>query len=586
MLQFLKYIFATIVGIFLFFFGGIVLLLLIASASSPGKIEIADNSVLHLKLDTSIKEIGQENPFEGLDLPIFSSIKELSVFELKKVLAAAEKEDKVKGIYLEVSDVAAGYAILQEVREALEAFKETGKFVVSYGEFYSERAYFLASVADKVYLHPQGLIEFNGLSAEVMFYKGFMDKFSIKPQIFRVGEYKNAVEPYIREGFSQESQLQIKSYLGSMYDFYLANVGRSRLGEDSLRYLSENMLAQSAWEAEAHGLVDGLLYKDQVKERLKEACGLSDDEALKLVSVNEMSQAGATQGDGAYSSNKIAVLRAEGEIVGGKGSNGLIGDVGFIKELRKLRDDKKVKAIVLRINSPGGSAMASENIWREIGLAREKKPVIASMSNAAASGGYYMAMGCDTIVAQPNTITGSIGIFILFLQLDELLSKELGITFDVVNTGKHSDFASPFDDFSAFEKAKIQQMVDEGYKSFTEKAAQGRGLPLDSLLQLAGGRVWTGQQAQENGLVDVLGGMEEAIRIAAEKAGVDEDYMVKYYPAPQSFLESILGGAQVKANDYVQRQRYGMLYPWLQKLEALATHQQGLQARMEAITVK
>ena len=548
MLQFFKFTFASILGFLLAFLIGIVIIASIAS-SSKNTPEIEDNTVLHLKLNAPITERSSENPLEDLDLPISTGEPtSLGLVEILQAIKDAKEDAKIKGIYLNSKTVGAGFASLQEIRDAIIDFKKSGKFVVAYADYYSEGAYYLASVADKIYLNPQGMMEFNGLSSEVAFIKGTLEKLEVKPMIFKVGDFKSAVEPLILDKMSDPNRAQVTSYLNSVYDFYLKNVALSRgIDLKELTILSDSMSVRTPEDALKYKLITHLGYEDEAEDDIKKSLKLTEKQKIITVSISKYIKSQAEKIRNT-SSNRVAVLVADGEIVDGKGEKGQIG-TELAQELRKLRKDDKVKAIVLRINSPGGSALTSDIIWREVILTRKVKPIIASMSNVAASGGYYIAMACDTIVAQPNTITGSIGVFGVLFNAEGLLKNKIGVTTDRVTTGFYSDLGNPSHGMSDTEGKIIQNSVERIYEDFTSKAAKGRKMTQDDLKKVASGRVWTGAQGKENGLIDVLGDFNAAIQIAAKKAKIDKDFSLRYYPAKKDFFQTLFNkSAETKAN--------------------------------------
>ncbi|HEY0654093.1 MAG TPA: signal peptide peptidase SppA [Chryseosolibacter sp.] len=538
---------AMIVFVFLavFFIGG-----LISSASSDEQVVIADNSVLHLKLDAQISELQQEDPFAGLPI-VGGNVPKVGLLQLKDAIKHAKTNDKVKGIYLEVSYPMTGFASLEEIRESLIDFRESGKWVVSYNEVMSEGAYYLASAADKVYLHPEGEIEFNGLTAEIGFYKNLLDKLEIKPQVFRVGEFKSAVEPFLLDKMSVENRTQLQEMVNSIYDHVLTKISESRnVPKDVLKNVSDKMQIHNAAAAVEFKLVDSLLYMDQFQKNLQSRVGVDDIDDIKLVKYNRYRKSYSNYKS---SKNEIAVIVAEGAIIPGSNdeSEQVIAADRFVEEIRKARENDNIKAVVLRVNSPGGEFRSSDMIWREIELTKKEKPVIASMSDYAASGGYYVAMGCDTIVAQPHTITGSIGIFGILFDMSDFLGNKLGITFDEVRTGDFGDTYTVTRPLNQAEKNFIQKNLEDHYNTFTQKAAEGRGVNQSHILSVASGRVWTGSQAKERKLVDVLGGFNDAVEIAARRASISDDYKVRFYPREKPFLEQLM--TQLEENAMADR---------------------------------
>ena len=578
MLQFFKYVLATIVGLFSF----IIFFVLLGALLSPGEDlpEVKEGSVLKLNLNRPITELSEEDPFEELDLPLASSAGSLSLIDLLQSIQYAKGDENIKGIYLDARYTAAGFATLQELRDALLDFKKSGKFIVAYGEIYTEGAYYLASTADQIHLNPIGLIELNGLSSEVPFIKGTLEKLEVKPLVFKVGDFKSAVEPFFLDKMSDANREQVTSYLNSIYDLYLKNVAESReIDLEQLRQISDSMLVRNAETAIQYKLITNISYEDEAQEAIKSLLKLKKDEKIEYIGFKNYSKVAKAKG-AKKGKNRIAVIVAEGEIVDGQGDNTNIGGDRFAEEIRKARLNKDIKAVVLRINSPGGSALASDIMWREVQLLKKEKPVIASMSDLAASGGYYMAMGCDTIVAQPNTITGSIGIFGVLFEAEDLLKNKIGVTTDRVNTGVFSDLGNPSRKMTEAEKEIIQNQVNRGYEIFTTKAAEGRNMPIEALLKVASGRVWTGAQAKERGLVDILGNLDDAIALAAQKAGIADDYRIRIYPAKQSFIDRLLKrNSPESVKQKMIQDEMGEFYTYYQQAKRLQ-NLRGIQARL------
>jgi len=553
MWQFFKYTLATLMGLFLFLIISILMIVGIGAAMSGGdsEFEVKENSILKLDLNRPIVENAStedDNPFATIPNPFFESTEKIGLIQILSALERARIDNNVKGIYLDVSFPMAGYAKLTEIRNALEKFKRSGKFIYAYANSYSEKAYYIASVADEAYLNPSGLLDFNGISVQYMFYKKAFDKLEIEPLVFRVGQYKSAVEPFIREDMSPENKMQTQSFISSINREVFSKISVSKkISANKLNQIADSLLAMNPVKAEKLGMIK-LGYWDQFESLLKSAVKIKEKSDLTYVKLADYLKAKnpikAVEG-----TDKIGVLVAEGEIVGSKGGDENIGSDDFVKELRKLRDNKSVKAIVLRIDSPGGSSLASDVMWREIELAKKVKPIVASMSDYAASGGYYMAMGTNTIVAQPTTVTGSIGIFAQWLNIDRFLSNKIGITQDYVNTHANSNFMNSLGELTEFQKSVIQNMVNQGYETFTSKAASGRKMSIEKLKSLAGGRVWTGIQAKEIGLVDELGGLDVAIEIAAKKGKLKAGaYKVVVYPKAKSFLDQLISSAMSESS--------------------------------------
>ncbi|OGX84703.1 signal peptide peptidase SppA [Hymenobacter glacialis] len=580
MRQFLKFVLATIVGLLAFSFLGFVLLAVVigAAASSGDRKKVAANSVLELKLNEPLAERGRNSKFN-----FGANSSTTGLVDLKATIRRAKGDEDIRGILLNLDIVQGGMASLEEVRDALLDFKKSGKFVVAYHEVCSEKSFYLSSVANQIYLHPQGNLEFNGLGTEVLFYKRLFEKAGIEPYIFRVGSFKSAVEPFFRESFSDSARYQTVSFLNSINGYMVKQIAASRgIAPARLMVISDSMLVHNAPDALRLKLVTKLGYFDEVQDYMRNRLGLAKNKKVNLVSLSEY--ADNDQDAEVTSSNRIAVIYAEGDIVTGKGSDDNIGSEKFAEAIRKARLDDKVKAVVLRINSPGGSSLASDIIYREVVLTKKVKPIIASMSDVAASGGYYIAMACDTIVAHPNSITGSIGVFGVLPNIQPLLADKLGITVDRVNTGKFSDLPTITRALTDFEKRTLQGEVDNIYADFTTKAAKGRGMSVERLRRLASGRVWSGLEAKQNGLVDVLGDYSDALRIAAARAGLKkDDYRVQQLPRRKSELENILsmfgGGDEAEVKAKAMKAELGPLYPAYAQYQLLMS-MRGVQARL------
>lgn len=579
MLQFLKYVLATVVGLLLFSVIGFILLAGMGAAlsSSSGKQSISDDGVLKIDLDKPVQERTTENPFKGFGT--FGGPNDaIGLIDIKEALQHAKTDDKIKGIYLTAAMPQAGWASLEEIRNALIDFKASKKFVYAYGETMTEKGYYLASVADKIYLNPAGDLEWNGLDAELTFFKGTLDKLNLKPEIFRVGEFKSAVEPFIRENMSEPNRLQYTSFLNSINDYTLVRIAQSRsLRVDSLKSYADKLAIRQPSDALRTKLVTNVGYQDEVEALIRQQLKLEEKKKINYVSLSKYQDSyDADEGSG---SNRIAVIIASGDINSGKSGDNSIGSETIVEELRKARLDDKVKAIVLRVNSGGGSALASDVMYREVELAKKAKPVIGSMSDYAASGGYYMLMGCNKIVAEPNTITGSIGVFSLLFNTENFFKDKVGVTFDRVKTNENADFPSGTHEMSPFQKQVLQRQTERIYDQFTGKAAAGRKLPIDSLRAIAGGRVWTGTQGKAIGLVDQLGGLDDAIRLAAQSAKLKSgDYRLKYQPRKKPFFEQIMSSFNDTDDTRMQAQ-LGELAPYVKYLKKLKTLE-GVQMRM------
>lgn len=580
MRQFLKYVLATIVGLLLFSFIGFLLLAGLGAAlsSSDGKTKVSANSVLKIDLDEPIEERSSENPFSDFG-PFNQQGDAIGLVELKRSLKAAKDDDNIKGIFLKSESPRAGWASLEEVRNALIDFKQSKKFVYAYAEGMTEKGYYLASIADKIYLNPAGDLEWNGLEAELSFFKGTLDKLELKPEIFKVGDFKSAVEPFIRDDMSAPNRLQVTSFLNSINNHMLVQVAQSRnLRVDSLTQYANNLTIREPQDALRTQLVTNVGYLDELESTIRKQLGLEEKKKINYVSLSKYDKSEKDDSEGS-GSNRIAVIIASGDIHSGKSESNSIGSETIAEEIRKARLDDKIKAIVLRVNSGGGSALASDVMYREVILAKQKKPVIGSMSDYAASGGYYMLMGCNKIVAEPNTITGSIGVFSLLFNTETFFKDKLGITYDRVKTNPNADFPTATHEMTPFQKQVMQKATERIYAEFTGKAAAGRKMPVDSIKAIAGGRVWTGSQGKAIGLVDQLGGLDDAIKLAAQSAKLkDGDYKLKYQPRKKPFFEQLMSSLSGDDDARMQAQ-LGELAPYVKYLKKLKT-MEGIQMRM------
>lgn len=566
-----------VLSFFVIFILMIVVLAAIIASVDNDKVKVSENSVIHMSLEHPISERSSKNPFEQFDFGALETNKSIGLNDVLASLNKAKTDDKIKGIYLDASSIQAGMATTEEIRNALLDFKKSGKFIIAYSEVYSQGAYYLASVADKLYLNPEGLLEFNGLSSELPFFKGTLEKLDIEAQIIKVGTYKSAVEPFILEKMSDANRQQVTSFLNSMYDHLLTEVSASRkIPKDSLFAIANQLKVQQAADAVKYKLADGLRYKDQVLDELKRRTGIEKDKEVKSVSLSDYSKNKGSD-DGEFDS-RIAVIYASGEITGGEGSDETMGSERISRAIRKARTDDKVKALVLRVNSPGGSALASDVIWREVVLTKKVKPVVVSMGDVAASGGYYIACGADSIFAQPNTITGSIGVFGIIPNMRKFFDNKLGITFDRVKTAEFADLGSVTRPLTDAERLIIQNEVNRIYNTFIKRVANGRNKQPAAVNEIAQGRVWSGAEALSNGLVDRLGDIDDAIRSAAKMAKVS-DYRVVDYPEQKDPFESFFDTSEDKLKDYFAKKEMGEQYPYYQQLKS-ALKLKGIQARL------
>lgn len=541
MKDFLKFTLATVTGIVissvvLFFISILVVFSMVSSSES--ETQVRKNSIMMLDLNGTLAERSQENP---LDLIMKDDYKTYGLDDILSSIKKAKENEDIKGIYIQATSLGAGFASLEEIRNALKDFKESGKFVVAYGDAYTQGLYYLSSVADKVLLNPQGMLEWRGLAATPMFFKDLLEKVGVEMQVFKVGTYKSAVEPFISTEMSAANREQINVYLSSIWGQITSAVAESRnLSVEALNKEADRMLMfYPAEESVKNGLVDTLIYKNDVRDYLKNLAGIDKDDNMPILGIQDMINVKKNVPRD-KSGNVIAVYYAYGEIDGGSSASTDegINSEKVIKDLRKLKDNENVKAVVLRVNSPGGSAYGSEQIWYAVNQLKKEKPVIVSMGDYAASDGYYISCNADTIVAEPTTLTGSIGIFGMMPNAKGLTEK-LGVSFDVVKTNPYADFGNLTRPMNDGEKGLMQMYVNNGYELFLTRCSDGRGISMEELDKIAQGRVWTGSTAKELGLVDELGGLDKALEIAIAKAGVDA-YTVMSYPKKEGFLESLM----------------------------------------------
>ncbi|MFN4233825.1 MAG: signal peptide peptidase SppA [Bacteroidia bacterium] len=582
MKQFFKTMFASLLGtllasvIFIFLVIGIIGAIAAISGSDK-EIEVKENSVLVMKFDGPITDRGSKNPFANLGA-MFAKEKPIGLDEILNNIEKAKEDENIKGIYMEISSIPAGIAMVEEIRNKLLEFKNTGKFILAYSEYYTQGAYYLASVADKIYLNPQGAIDFKGLSAELMFFKNALEKLEVEPQIIRHGKFKSAIEPFILEKMSDENREQTMTYIGSIWNHMVDGISKSRnISAEELNKIADEMSLQKAEDAVKYKFADQLAYKDEILEILKEKTNAEAIDKINSVSIADYTFAKEpTKKE--FSKDKIAVIYAIGEIEDGEGDEETIGSERISKAIREARLDEKVKAIVLRVNSPGGSALASEVMWREVVLAKQAKPVIVSMGNVAASGGYYISCAADTIVAEPNTITGSIGVFGVLFNAQGFMNNKLGITFDTVKTNLHADIGSIYRPLTTSERDIIQKSVEHVYDVFITRVAEGRKLTKEQVDEIGQGRVWSGVDAKRIGLVDVLGGLETAIEIAAQKAGL-ENYKLLSLPKQKDPLEELFSKGTSSVEEAMVKHFLGENAKYYMTLDRLKRYS-GIQARM------
>ena len=582
MKNFLKYTLATVTGIVLtsiLFFIIIIagLSALVASGDKPAV--ISKNSVLVLNAGVVIPDRDNENPLSGIDFMDMSFYSSVGLNEILRNIQKASADNNIKGILIENGLLPSGWATTGEIRNALLEFRDSGKFIISYTDYIlTQQCYYLSTAADKIYINPGAMVEFKGLSSDVLFFKNALEKLGIEIQVTRHGKFKGAVEPFILDKLSEENREQIKDYTGSIWSHVIQTISESRaIPQDKLSRIADNLAGNLASGALENKLVDGIMFRDELIDTLKSLAGLQKKEELKLVSMTKYGKV-PHSAKVFTTKNRIAVIYAEGNIVSGKGNESNIGGVHYSEIIRKERLDTTVKAIVLRVNSPGGDAISSDMIWRELMLAGKVKPVVISMGNYAASGGYYISAPATKIFANPGTISGSIGVFGLMINAETLLEKKLGLTTETVNTNKYSDFPSPFRPMSSYEKEALQMSVEKIYSDFVSKVAEGREMTFEEVDYIGQGRVWNGSRAMTIGLVDEMGGLTEAIKSAAELAGIDK-YKIRELPEQQDPFARLLTQLGKDARMKILKRELGesfYSYDRLMKLKDLS----GIQARL------
>lgn len=592
MKDFIKNVLATMVGMFGFFIvmgviGMMSIIGMIASGNAAQNVE--KNSVFVLNLSGTISEQGSENP-----LSMFTGDNSLNsgLNDILSSIKKAKANDEIKGIYIEAGALMTNYATLQEIRNALADFRKSGKWIVAYGDYYTQGAYYVASVANKVYINPKGIVDWHGIGAQTMFYKDFMAKFGVKCEVVKVGTFKSATETFTEEKMSDANRLQTQTFIDGTWRNVCDAVSKSRgISVDSLNSYADSYLALQATETLVKAkMVDGMMYGDQVKDAVKKMMKLEKDDDISQLTLNDM----LNVKDGKVEGSEIAVYYAEGDIVQDPkaatmfGNNNYIASRKVCKDLEDLMNDDDVKAVVVRINSGGGDAYASEQMWHQMSELRKVKPVVVSMGDYAASGAYYMSAPASWIVAQPNTLTGSIGIFAVIPDFSGLVTSKLGVRFDEVKTNRNSTFgnlmARPF---NAEEKAMLQASVNRGYSLFRQRVAEGRRLPVESVEKIAQGRVWLATDALNIKLVDQLGGIDDAVKKAAQLAKL-KDYYTSDYPAAASWMDNLLNSMSSSGTylDEQLRQTLGDFYQPFTMLRSI-DKREAIQARIPyAISIK
>lgn len=570
MKEFFKYFFATILGIIVVNVLFFLLFLVIAVSFSGGeeKVTIKPSSVLHLRLDYPITDRTADNPFENMDFTTFKVKNNPGLNDILHNIRKAKTDTNIIGIFLDIPAMEAGIATIEEIREALAKFRESGKFIISYNDYHTQGSYYLASVADKVYINPQGVVEWKGLNAELMFFKGMLEKLGLEPEVFRHGKFKSAIEPFVLDKMSDENKEQTITYVGSIWNHILKEISKDRkISIDTLNYIADSLLVKDAETSLGYNLVDGLKYYDEVISELDSLAGTPKKKKTNLVGMTKYRKVSTPRKSGRK--NKIALIYASGQIDMGEGDEDVIGSENLSEAIRKVRMDSAYKALILRVNSPGGSALASEVIYREVVLTKKVKPVIISMGNVAASGGYYISCPADAIVADNTTLTGSIGVFGLLWNGKKLFNEKLGITFDGVQTNANSGIGSFFRPVNPAERVYIQHSVEHVYDVFLSHVSEGRKLSLSEVDSVGQGRVWSGINAHAIGLIDKLGGIESAIEVAKEKAGLKEANIVEL-PEKLPFIEQLMKDMRDNISERSVQKELGMTYQYYKALQKYA----------------
>lgn len=580
MKSFFKYLFATILGLFIFSIIWVVIFFGIIGAAMSGskEVKISDNSVFELKLEGILVERHKNDVISSFASEINSSVSEIALDDIMASIDKATDNDNIKGIYLHIGDFSASVASLQEIYKGLEKFKKTGRFIVAYADSYGNGTYYLSSIADKVYMNPSGTLALTGINISTVFFKDLLSKIGVEMQIFKVGTFKSAVEPFTQTSMSEANRLQLTTFINSIWTEITKTIARNRGISDTEvnLYADSGLFLDDAQTAVHHKLIDSLVYSSDMKEIIEKLV----DKDYNTLTISDMK---LTARNKEYSKNRIAIVYAVGEIDGSNKNDGIDSE-DISEDLLDIADNDKIKAVVLRINSPGGSAYGSEQIWKAISVVKSKKPIVVSMGDYAASGGYYIACNTDRIFAQPTTLTGSIGIFGIFPNIGGLTDK-LGIKFDNVKTNKYSDFGATYRPMNTEERVILQRYINNGYELFTKRCAEGRNMNIDSLKAIAEGRIYSGTDAMRLGLVDEMGGLEEAITFAAKKANIS-NYTLKYYPSVKSLIEQISDIFSTSVEERIVKSQLGENYRLFRTIQRAQTTT-GIKAIMPySITVK
>jgi len=575
MWNFFRIVLGSLLALFIFSLLCVFFLVsMIGGLAAKDKPRVAKNSVLVLDLSQQFAEQVRRDAFNAFS----SEFRDIpGLYDVVRLLNTAREDERIAGVYIIANSNPNGFAANEEIRNALQSFKSGGKFVLAHGDIISQSAYSVANVADRIYVSPQGFFEWDGYNVELAFVKGTLQKLDIEPQIFYAGKFKSATEPFRTDAMTPENKLQTLAWLNDIYnDLLLKTAEARRIDTSVLRQLANEASIRETKDAVEHGLVDALKYDDELKDEIKERLKIGKYDRIEFVSIQDYMAAVGTR---KYKGEKIALIYAEGNIVDGKSEDG-IGAENYRSLLRKARLDRSVKAIVFRVNSGGGSAMASEAIWRELTLARQEKPVIVSFGDVAASGGYYIACGADSIFAQPTTITGSIGVFGIIPNMQSFFRNKLGVTFDGVKTAPYADAGAIYRPLNEKERQMVQANIEMIYAQFKQRVAEGRKKDTAAVEEIAQGRVWSGLQAKEIGLIDRFGGLGDAIKAAAAKANLT-DYHVREYPEPQSIFERIFGKSDpMNYTDKIKQELGAEQFKLYQEMKRVQEMSHSVQARL------
>ncbi|MBU2650272.1 MAG: signal peptide peptidase SppA [Bacteroidetes bacterium] len=584
MKQFFKFMFASMLGtvltLVIVFFIIMGMITAFISMADQQTVMVDQNTVLKITLDQPIPERTPKSPFGNYDMASQEFKKPVGLNDILANIEKATRDEKIKGIFMNPSMIPAGIATIREIRDALQEFKNSGKWIIAYSDAYSQSAYYLATVADQIYLHPQGFIDFRGMHIESMFLKGTLEKIDVEPQLIRHGKFKGAGEIFTREDYSAENREQLDRIISTIWNDMLPAFSEARgISIEDLNKAADELSVffnpKSALEMK---FVDKLVYMDEVLADMRTRLGIAEDEDINSLSLSKYTHAPQPE-KAEFTRDKVAVIYAVGTIAQGEGGEENIGSASLSKAIRKARLDDNIKAIVMRVNSPGGDGVASDVIWREVKLAKETKPFVVSMGDVAASGGYWISCAADKILADPSTITGSIGVFALIPNMQGMFNEKLGMTFDHVKTNANADFPSVTKPLSSFQRAKMENEIDRFYQVFLERVSSGRNMSIEKVDEIGQGRVWSGIDALEIGLIDEFGGLQEAVDLAASMAGLT-NYKIKNLPELKDPLEQLLkemtGGAAVQKQI---KEELGEFYNYYEYVKYLSEHQ-GVQARL------